>query len=196
MQYFDETIRVISDALHTVDPDKMALLIQQCNAALNSGNKIVVSGLGKNVPICEKFVGTMISLGMEAYFLHTNSAVHGDMGIVKDNDLVILLTKSGKTAESVYLAQHLRKRDVTLWLITFAENTPLSKTVDNSLVITLEHEGDIWNIVPNNSTTLNLIVLQTVAINLAKERNIPLHEFHRNHPGGNIGVLLDKDDKI
>lgn len=196
MQYFDDTIRIISDALRTVNTDKMELLISQCNKALENGHKIIVSGLGKNVPICEKFVGTMVSLGMEACFLHTNSAVHGDMGIVKDNDLVILLTKSGKTAESVYLAQHLKKRNITLWLLTFTKDSELSQIVNDSLVISMEHEGDMWNIVPNNSTTLNLIVLQTVAMNLAKMRNIPMHEFHRNHPGGHIGVLLNEEDKL
>ena len=138
----------------------------------------------------------MISLGMNAFFLHTNSAVHGDMGIIKDGDLVILLTKSGKTAESVYLAKHLLKRNVKLWLLTFHEKSDLTEMIPNVLVIPMEHEGDMWNIVPNNSTTLNLIVLQTVAINLAKRRNIQLHEFHRNHPGGNIGELLNKEDKL
>ena len=193
MNYFDETIRVLSDSLHSIDSKQVEKLIDQCSETLDNGHKIIVSGLGKNVPICDKFVGTMISLGMEAYFLHTNSAVHGDMGIVKNGDLVIILTKSGETTESIYLTQKLKKRDIDLWLLTFSDNNTLTKIIPNSIVINMEHEGDIWNIVPNNSTTLNLIVLQTVAISLAKKRNISIEEFRQNHPGGYIGELLCED---
>ena len=193
MNYFDDTIKVISDALRTVDSSQIEKLIDHCSDAIEKGKKIIVSGLGKNVPICDKFVGTMISLGLEAYFLHTNSAVHGDMGIVKNGDLVIILTKSGETGESIYLTQKLMKRDVELLLLTFSDNSTLIKMIPNSIVVNMAHEGDLWNIVPNNSTTLNLIILQTIAINLAKKRNISLNEFRQNHPGGHIGQLLCED---
>ena len=138
----------------------------------------------------------MLSLGLDAQFLHTNSAVHGDMGMVKDGDLVIILTKSGSTQESVYLANLLKDRSkrgngISLWLLTFSENGTLSSVVDNKLIIRLEHEGDLWNIVPNNSTTLNLIVLQTVAIELSKRFDLRLEkDFKPNHPGGAIGACL------
>ena len=107
---FEETIRVLSGSLETVDEEIFKKLVLCCCKALSDGKKVVVSGLGKNVPICEKFVGTMNSLGMDAAFLHTNSAVHGDMGIVKPGDILIILTKSGETSESVYLAKLLEKR--------------------------------------------------------------------------------------
>ena len=190
IDYFSETSRIISDSLRSIDSSQMEKLIEHCDQTLNNGKKIIVSGLGKNVPICEKFVGTMISLGMEAYYLNTNSAVHGDMGIARDGDLVIILTKSGETAESIYLADRLSDRKLDMWLITFSKGSILEKRMENSLVISLEHEGDMWDMVPNNSTTLNLIVLQTVAMNLAKKRNISLSEFKANHPGGHIGKVL------
>ena len=193
MNYFDETIRVLGDSLRSIDQGQLERLIEHCSETLDKGHKIIVSGLGKNVPICDKFVGTMISLGMDAYFLHTNSAVHGDMGIVKNGDLVIILTKSGETAESIYLTRKLKKRNIDLWLLTFSSENTLTKMIPNSVVINMEHEGDIWNIVPNNSTTLNLIVLQTVAISLARKRNISIEEFRQNHPGGHIGELLCED---
>jgi len=146
--------------------------------------------LGKNVPICDKFVGSMISMGMDAYFLHTNSAVHGDMGVVKDGDMVILLTKSGETAESIYLAGLLKERNISLWLLTFEQESTLTKEIPNSVVLSLEHEGDLWNIMPNNSTTINLIVLQGLAMMIAKRMNLDIEQFKRNHPGGHIGELL------
>ena len=133
----------------------------------------------------------MLSLGFDAGFLHTNSAVHGDMGMVKSGDLVIILTKSGSTAESVYLADLLQKREgVNLWLLSFKHDSVLDKKIGKSLIIEMEHEGDMWNIVPNNSTTLNLIVLQAVAMKLAQKFNLTLDDFKQNHPGGAIGVQL------
>ena len=167
-------------------------MVKEGRETIDSGHKIIVSGLGKNVPICEKFVGSMVSLGMEAYFLHTNSAVHGDMGIVKDGDMVILLTKSGETSESVYLARLLGERNVNMWLLTFVKDSTLTRLIPNSIVLDMEHEGDLWNIMPNNSTTLNLIVLQGLAMQIAEARNMQLEDFRRNHPGGHIGEVLMK----
>ncbi|MCR4842932.1 MAG: SIS domain-containing protein [Eubacterium sp.] len=167
-------------------------LISDCERTLREGHKIIATGLGKNVPICEKFVGTMSSMGMDATFLHTNSAVHGDMGCVKSGDLVIILTKSGRTAESVYLTELLKKREnVTLWLLSFYEHSVLADSMENKLIVSLENEGDLWDIVPNNSTTLNLIILQQVAIELSKRFELELEkDFKPNHPGGAIGDAL------
>lgn len=187
---FEKTIKVLSDSLNTVNEEMFNKLLLDCCTSLSEGKKIVVSGLGKNVPICEKFVGTMNSLSMDAAFLHTNSAVHGDMGIVKQGDVVIILTKSGETAESVYLTKLLEKRNVHMWLISFEKKSTLTKMIDNQIILDLEHEGDIWNIMPNNSTTLNLIILQNLAIELARKKNIGLRVFKSNHPGGHIGELL------
>lgn len=189
--YFDNTMTQLEDALKGVSMSQMDLLITECENTLKSGHKIIASGLGKNVPICEKFEGTMLSAGMDAQFLHTNSAVHGDMGMVKPGDLVIILTKSGSTAESVYLVDLLKKRDgVNLWLMSCNEHSVLADSMDNKLIIPLEHEGDPWNIMPNNSTTLFLITLQQLAMQLIKRMGITLEMFKPNHPGGAIGAKL------
>lgn len=190
--YFDRNIEIIKNALDSIDEKVFATLIDESLATLACGNKIVVSGLGKNVPICDKFVGSMISLGLNANFLHTNSAVHGDMGMVRQGDLVIILTKSGATSESVYLEELLEKRQgVKLWLISFKEHSIMADKMKNKLIINLEHEGDPWNIMPNNSTTVNLIVLQTLVMQLAVKLGLSLDkDFKPNHPGGAIGAKL------
>ena len=188
--YFDEQIIRIADSVHSIDEIKFREWVKQSVQVIKDGHKIIVSGLGKNVPICEKFVGSMISLGMDAFFLHTNSAVHGDMGIVKEGDMVIILTKSGETKESIYLERMLKKRNIHLWLLTFEADSTLSREVPNSIILKLSHEGDMWNIMPNNSTTVNLIVLQGLAMQIAKERELSIEDFKRNHPGGHIGETL------
>lgn len=192
--YFEKQLRVIADSIYSCDEETFRRCVKEGRETIDAGHKIIVSGLGKNVPICEKFVGSMVSLGMEAYFLHTNSAVHGDMGIVKDGDMVILLTKSGETSESVYLARLLGERNVNMWLLTFVKDSTLTHLIPNNIVLGLEHEGDLWNIMPNNSTTVNLIVLQGLAMQIAKTRNMQLEDFKRNHPGGHIGAILKKNE--
>jgi len=190
ISYFEKQLEVISNSIHSLDEGMFERLVDASVQTIESGHKIIVSGLGKNVPICDKFVGSMISLGMDAYFLHTNSAVHGDMGIVKDGDLVIILTKSGETEESVYLAKLLSERNVQMWLLTFNRESTLTKMILNNIVLDIENEGDLWNIMPNNSTTLNLIVLQGLAMMIAEKRGLNIGDFKRNHPGGHIGKVL------
>ena len=191
-RYFADNSKILRDALKSIRMDQMEALISDCEETLKAGHKIISSGLGKNVPICDKFTGTMLSLGFDAAFMHTNTAVHGDMGMVHPGDLVIILTKSGSTAESVYLKNLLEKREgVKLWLLSFNEHSDLADSMNNKLIINMEHEGDLWNIVPNNSTTLNLIVLQEVAMELSRRFRLNLEkDFKPNHPGGAIGTTL------
>ena len=112
--------------------------------------------------------------------------------MIHGGDLVIILSKSGSTIESIRIAELLKNRDaVQLWLITFNPDGVLTKAIENRLLITLKHEGDLWNIIPNNSTTLNLIILQTLAIRLSEKLELTLEkDFKPNHPGGAIGEKL------
>lgn len=193
--YFENTLSVIDDSIRRMDRDTFEKLARDVECVLVSGHKVVVSGLGKNVPVCEKFVGTMLSLGLDANFLHTNSAVHGDMGMVKKGDLVIILSKSANTSESIFLADLLKQRNgVGVWLLCFNDSGRIVEIVgrDHTLMIPMKHEGDPWDIVPNNSTVLNLIVLQGLAMSLAKRLNLSLEkDFKPNHPGGAIGEKLN-----
>lgn len=188
--YFEKQLKEMDASIHSLDEIKFSRWVDEVAKTIDDGHKIVVSGLGKNVPVCEKFVGSMVSLGMEAYFLNTNSAVHGDLGVVKDGDMVILLTKSGDTEESVYLAGFLKERNVNLWLLSFEEESTLARMIANRIILKLHDEGDPWNIMPNNSTTLNLIVLQGLVMQVAQKRGLTRENFRRNHPGGHIGKIL------
>jgi D-arabinose 5-phosphate isomerase GutQ len=188
---FDETLRIVTGAVRSLDPREFNALEEEAVATLRRGNKLVFSGLGKNVPICEKVVGTLNSVGLASAFVHTNSAVHGDLGVVRDGDLVVIMTKSGETAESVHLSRLLKNRDCTQWLLTFSRDSILHREIPNRIVLDLEHEGDGWNILPNNSTLLNLIVLQGLAMALIEHFEVPIDVLHANHPGGAIGAKLD-----
>jgi len=192
--YYENLIKTVRDAVASIDEARYGELLDQCEAALKSGHKIIASGLGKNVPICEKFVGTMNSFGLEASFLHTNSAIHGDLGIVKKGDLVILLSKSGNTSETIALANYLKDRDSNTWGFSFNKAGKVNNMTSHALVMKLDNEGDLWNVAPNNSTTVFLIVLQGIAIELSRRLGVTIEDFKMNHPGGAIGQQL-KDIK-
>lgn len=192
-EYFADLIRTLEESLMSIDEADFEQLLNDSTDVLKKGNKIIVSGLGKNVPVCDKFVGTMNSFGLNAAYMNTNSAVHGDLGMIHSGDLVIILTKSGETVESVYLNSLLEKRSCTVWLLTFERESTLARAISKSLVIHLEHEGDKWNIAPNNSTTLNLIVLQMLAVRLSVNLDVQLEDFKANHPGGHIGEILKNE---
>jgi len=188
--YFERLLHSVSSSIKSIDDAVFEKLLSCVVETEQRGNKVVVTGLGKNVPICEKFVGTMLSLGFNAGFMHSNTAVHGDLGMVRDGDVVIMLTKSGSTTESVYLYDLIENRNITTWLLTFNADALLAQRVPNVFSMQLDHEGDPWDIMPNNSTTIYLIVLQAIAICAAQRMGITLTQFAVNHPGGAIGDKL------
>ena len=179
IHYFERQLEELDYSIHSLDENIFEKWVDEAVKTLEKGHKIIASGLGKNVPICEKFVGSMVSMGLDACFLHTNSAVHGDMGIVKDGDMVILLSKSGETEESVYLARLLRERNISMWLLTFTKESVLVKEVPKSIILELRHEGD-------------LMLLQGLAMQIARKEQLTIARLKANHPGGYIGKILTK----
>ena len=188
--YFEDVLSVIKESIESVDENVYKDLIDECVRTLKNGGKIIASGLGKNVPICEKFVGTMNSMGLDARFLHTNTAMHGDLGVIRPEDLLILLSKSGNTRESVELAEHLLDRGTDMWLMTLSTECKLANICNKQLIMDLKNEGDKWDIIPNNSTSVYLILLQGLALDIAEKMGVTLDDFRVNHPGGGIGAKL------
>ena len=189
-KYFADIIDNIQQSFAGLDEGVFTALLADCEGVIRNGGKIVASGLGKNVPICEKFVGMMNSLGLESTFLHTNTAMHGDLGLIKDNDIVLILSKSGSTAESVLFAEYIKGHKAKKWLLSFNDGGELAKKLDSKLLLLLAHEGDSWDIVPNNSSSCYLILLQGLALYLAERLGVKLSDFKKNHPGGAIGLQL------
>ena len=88
--YFEKQLKEFEHSIHSMNMEIFERWVSEGVDTLKKGHKIIASGLGKNVPVCEKFVGTMQSMGLDAYFLNTNYAVHGDLGVVKDGDMVVI----------------------------------------------------------------------------------------------------------
>ena len=120
---------------------ELELLADACEGTLRQGHQVVVTALGKNVPICEKFAGTLNSFGLAARFLHSNSAVHGDLGILAPHDLLIVVSKSGATDESLTLARLVMHRPIVTWSLTCTTSSPLATLTQHNTVVDLEHEA-------------------------------------------------------
>ena len=178
--YYENVMDVLGESVASIPVEEYERLIGECVDALKNGGKIIASGLGKNVPICEKFVGTMNSMGLDARFLHTNTAVHGDLGMVMKNDIVLLLSKGGNTIETVTLANYLKERGTNTWLLTFSKNSKSAEVVDNKMELFLENEGDEWDIMPNNSTSVYLILLQGMAVEIGKRMGVQVEGLEQN----------------
>ena len=190
INHLEKQLYALRKIVENIDENSLELLVQDMIETVRNGRKIIATALGKNVPICEKFIGTLIFVGIQSYFLHTNSALHGDLGVVNKNDLVIMLSKSGETEESIYLCKHLIERTKNVYLMTYNMNSTLFNLCPKKVALYLEHEEDKWNLLPNNSSIGFLFVLQALAMELIDRLNIPLEIFKMNHPGGAIGKKL------
>jgi len=189
-KYVDNQIQIANKTFDKYDYKKSKVLLKECIKTLNKGNKIIVTALGKNIPICDKFVGTLNSLGICSSFLNTNLAIHGDLGMVNHKDIVIMLSKSGETPETIYLSKIFKGRKTNSWLLTCNKGGTTHRYVKHYIVLPIENEADLWNIIPNGSTLVFLIYLQALAMKLAEQLEIPLSKFKENHPGGSIGKML------
>lgn len=191
IKHIKNQVSAVNKTFENFRDSKCDTLVKDCIKTISRNNRIIATGLGKNGPICEKFVGTLNSVGIDAHFLNTNSAVHGDLGIVKRGDLVIMLSKSGETFESVYLAKLFKRRNIKVWLLTCSKSSSIQKIISNAIVIPLEKEEDPWDLVPNCSTLVFLIFLQALSMELIDRLKISLKTFKNNHPGGGIGIKLN-----
>lgn len=194
IKYFENTMKILQNSISSLSDETWNEVVDYCYKALKNGNKLIASGLGKNVPICEKFVGTLNSFGINATFLHTNTAVHGDLGVVHKGDIVFLLSKSGNTDESIVLYDHLVNKGAIVFLLSCNEKSALTAITEHKIILNLEHEGDLWNVAPNNSTTIFLIFLQGLAIKMCELMGVSREDFGQNHPGGAIGKSINKLD--
>lgn len=190
MKHLKEAITTISSCINNIDSTAFESLVEDCCKTVENKGKIIITGLGKNGPICEKVVSSMVSIEIDAEYVHTGDALHGDLGVIDENDLVILTSKSGNTLETIELAQALKDHsNITTWALTCNKEGDLIKgnLTDKALIMDLDKEGDPWNLMPMNSCTVLLIVLQALTLEIIERTGLTIKDFLTNHPGGGIG---------
>ncbi|MFA5688493.1 MAG: KpsF/GutQ family sugar-phosphate isomerase [Kiritimatiellales bacterium] len=159
-------------------------------AALNAGGKTVVTGVGKNFHIGQKIAATLTSTGTPAVLLHPIEAMHGDFGIVGDNDVILALSYSGASDELIALLPALKRRSVKIIALTGDPASPLGMQSDLVLTVKVDCEACPFGMAPTASTTVTLALGDALAIVLLESRGFKKEDYAKLHPGGAIGRTL------
>ncbi len=155
-----------------------------------SKGRVIITGIGKSAIIAEKITATLNSTGTPSVFMHAADAIHGDLGIIRPDDVVICLSKSGNTPEIKVLVPYIKSFGNSL--IAFVSNTDsyLAKQADYVIKTTVESEACPNNLVPTSSTTAQLVMGDALAVSLLDARNFSDRDFAKYHPGGSLGKRL------
>lgn len=151
------------------------------------GGRVHVSGIGKPSHVSSYIASLLSSTGTPAYFLDATEAVHGSAGQVKENDVVIVISNSGKTKELLYTVETLKVNHAKIIAVTQSEQSPLSNLASVTLVAGVEQEGDNLNKPPRGSIIMEILALQALSLYLQNEKNLDMKTYLKWHPGGSIG---------
>ena len=157
---------------------------------LQNKGTVVFSGIGKSAIIAQKIAATMNSTGTSSVFMHAADAIHGDLGIIRENDLVVILSKSGETPEIKVLVPLIKLRGNTIIAIVGNRESYLAKQSDYILDVTVDSEGIPGNLAPTSSTTAQLVMGDALALCLMQCRGFSNADFAKFHPGGALGKQL------
>jgi len=160
------------------------------NFILNSNGRVIVTGIGKSANIATKIVATFNSTGTPAIFMHAADAIHGDLGNVQENDVVICLSKSGNTPEIKVLVPLIKNYGNKIIAITGNVDSFLGKNSDFPLNTYVEKEACPNNLAPTTSTTAQLVMGDALAVCLQDLRGFSTKDFAKYHPGGALGKRL------
>lgn len=149
--------------------------------------KVVLSGIGKSGRIAEKIAASMSSLGLPALFLHATEALHGDIGVVEADDVVILISNSGTTREVLDIVPTLKEIGARTVSITCSAHSPLATMSDIALVARADREADAFDLAPTSSTTAVLALGDALAVTASELKGFSLSDFGLRHPAGALG---------
>ncbi len=157
---------------------------------LNLKARVIVTGIGKSAIIAQKIVATFNSTGTPAIFMHAADAIHGDLGMIQEMDLIICISKSGNTPEIKVLIPLLKQAKNTLVAMVGDADSFLAKQADYVLDTTIETEACPHNLAPTTSTTAQLAMGDALAVCLLESREFTSADFAKYHPGGSLGKRL------
>jgi arabinose-5-phosphate isomerase len=164
--------------------DGAVQLLRQCKG------RVIVTGMGKSGLICRKIAATLTSTGTAAFFLHPAEAIHGDLGVIQTDDVVVALSYSGETVELVHLLETIRRLGARLIAITGDPRSSLAQAADVALDCSVAEEACPMNLAPTASTTAALAIGDALAMTLLVEKGFRQEDFANLHPGGKLGKRL------
>jgi len=158
--------------------------------------RVIVTGMGKSGIICRKIAATLSSTGTSAMFLHPAEAIHGDLGMVREGDVVLALSHSGETEELVKLIESIRRIGAKLIALTGSSTSTLGKAADVTLDCGIAEEACPMNLVPTASTTAALALGDALAMTLLVRKGFREEDFASLHPGGKLGRRLMRVEHV
>ncbi|HFC91642.1 MAG TPA: KpsF/GutQ family sugar-phosphate isomerase [Leucothrix mucor] len=161
-----------------------------CETILASTGRVVITGMGKSGHISNKIASTLASTGTPSFFVHPSEALHGDLGMITANDVVIAISNSGSTNELLILSAVIKRQNTKVIAMTGNANSDLAKLADVHLDIGVEKEACPLDLAPTSSTTVTLVMGDALAVALLKTRDFTPEDFARSHPGGRLGRRL------
>src|SRR6476660_7317652 len=186
-----ELLKVESEAIaqtaSRLDPAQVEHVI---GLLANCQGKVVVLGVGKSGIIAQKIAATMTSAGTAALYLHPSDALHGGLGIVQQDDVVIVLSNSGETDEIIAMLPYLKNREVAIVAIVGNINSTLAHRADAVLDASVDQEACPLNLAPTTSTTVALAIGDALAMTVMKVKGLTSDDFAVNHPAGRLGKRL------
>ena len=185
-QVFNDEIIGITQVLDNLNDefDQVVTLLLKCRG------KVIVTGMGKSGHIGNKIAATLASTGTAAFFLHPAEALHGDLGMVSVDDIIIAISYSGESDELSGILPVLRRRKIPIIAITGGINSSLAKMSDLVLNIKISKEACPLDLAPTTSTTATLVMGDALAVSLLTLRGFKHEDFALSHPGGSLGRRL------
>jgi arabinose-5-phosphate isomerase len=179
-----EAIAKAASRLQTAEVDRVLSILTNCKG------KIVFLGVGKSGIIAQKIAATMTSSGTAAIHLHPSDALHGGLGIVTADDVVIMLSNSGETSELLELLPYIKRREVPLVAIVGRLKSTIARRADAVLDASVDQEACPLNLAPTTSTTVALALGDALAMTLMRAKGLTEDDFASNHPAGQLGKRL------
>jgi len=190
IQKAKEVIRMEAEAVAALESKINSSFQQAVDMLFKCKGRVIITGMGKSGIIARKIVATMNSTGTPAIFLHPSDAVHGDLGMVRKDDVVICISKSGDTQEIRQLIPMFKRIGVPIISMVGKLNSPLAQMSDVTLDISVKEEACPHNLAPTTSTTATLAMGDALAVTLLEKKNFTADDFAMFHPGGNLGKRL------
>ena len=185
-----ETIAIELDAVKRIESSINDNFAHAINLILSTKGRLIVSGIGKSANIANKMVATLNSTGQPAVFLHAADAIHGDLGNIQHDDVVICISKSGNTPEVKALVPFIKNMGNQIIALTGNLQSFLAQEADFIIDVSIDKEACPHNLAPTSSTTAQLVMADAIAVSLLACKDFSDADFARFHPGGTLGKRL------
>ncbi len=185
-----QTLQTEAEGIRSISRNLNADFSEIVHQILYLKARVIITGIGKSAIIAQKIVSTFNSTGTPAIFMHAADAIHGDLGMIQQNDLVICISKSGNTPEIKILVPLLKQGGNKLVAMAGDKHSFLAKQADWLLDTTIDHEACPHNLAPTTSTTAQLAMGDALAVCLLECREFSSADFAKYHPGGSLGKRL------